>query len=329
MNRSCSLWKPLERGADLLIATVLALVAAVFAPGIVPEASAAMPPTAISYYVQPSDTTGSTSSTAYSWGCNEARSDNSHNANSYVTLDFGAQTAGGGGTYLPGSTQYSFTNGKIENFGYWFAAGYQFCSPAHRLWVNIATNNSRRTNGELGHIWGLIVNDIANFASSHGYSSVTIAAGNDIESWGPYSDINAWEWGTGGGSYAGTSGLLISDFGSADGCPTAYHQYTDRTCAVSSPNYNWLMSKYYWVSWGWPLNIANPEIYVAAQSVQWANISDYGKHYNDLTPIYFEGPMSATNSGLTPSQSWTSLTNALNTEGVPSYMPYSTQIRWG
>jgi hypothetical protein len=320
-----------RRGACLLITTALAVLGTSVGPGALLSraAASAMPPTANSHYINHTHTTGSTSSTAYTWGCNQARADNSHNADSFVTLDFGAQTAGGGGTYLPGQTTYSFTNGTIENFGYWFAAGYQFCYPAHRMWVNIATNNSRRTNGELGHVWGLVVQDIANFASSHGYANVSIAAGNDIESWGPYADISAWEWGTGGGSYAATTRLLVSNYGSADGCPTSYHQYTEHTCAVSSPNYNWPMSKYYWASWGWGPNLGNPEIYVSAQSVQWANISDWGRHYNDANPIYFQGPLSTPRSGyFTPSQSWAGLTNALNTEGVPSSMSYSTNIVW-
>ena len=218
---------------------------------IVTPANAATPASVWSYYVAPSDN----GTTAHGLGCNQAGWDNKRNTDSFVTLDFGAQNSNGSGTYLPSTTVF-WGNGSIESYAESFAGGYQSCSPQHLMFLALGTSNDGPVvDGYTGFQWGDTVQAVANY----GFGNVDIWGAIDAEAgFGPYAHVSNWEWGDGtGGGFEGVANNVISNFGSADGCPQYYAQWTsDYDCSG-----DWYLSSNYNVSWGWAPNIANPEIY--------------------------------------------------------------------
>ncbi len=289
-----------------------------------PAAWASNPPNNWSFYVASWDT----NSTAQQLGCNQANYDKSVNANSFVTLDFGAQYYTGSGTYVPSTTIY-WSNSTIEAYAENFAYGYQICGSSHYLTFNVGTNNDGSvTDGALGADWGSLVQSVASNVSNSGYANVIVYGAIDAEAgYGPFAHLYGWEFGDSSGpGFASRFGGLISDFGSADGCPQSYYQDTNRVCSG-----DWYLSSDYEAAWGWSPNIANPEIYydgcygLANEPVQWANISDFGAHYG-FGAIFFEGPLSQ-NYCLSPAQSYNDLVYSLNVDGAGvGPMPFLTQI---
>ena len=282
------------------------------------------PPTDLSYYVSSADT----DSTAQTLGCNQAQFDNTNHANSYVTLDFGAQRYDGAGTYLP-STTYFWSNSQDVSYALYFAYGYESCTPSYTVNLNIGTNNSGSgIDGALGADWGSLVQEVANDAAADGYSNVYVEGATDAEpGYSTFAVFTDWELGDStGGGYQSTTSLLISDFGSADGCPGTLGDYGDHYC-----DNTWYQSSVYDAAWGYSPNAGNPEIYyngcngLANQPVQWANISDFGIHYGKSGQILFEGPLDQDNC-LTSAEAWSDFQTALSDDGVSSAMSYSTEI---
>src|ERR1700677_3765910 len=119
--------------------------------------AAVRPPTDISYYVAPGDTY----SRAQNLGCEQAKFDNSHDVEGFVTLDFGAQRSNGAGTYLAGTAVY-WPNSAIERYSLGFAYGYQECGPSHVMILGVGTSNDGSvTDGKLGADWGTVVAAVA------------------------------------------------------------------------------------------------------------------------------------------------------------------------
>lgn len=309
--------------------TIVACLLASAAWGGVPAASA-HPPYDWNYYVIPSDSLSSGSRSAFQFGWNQARADIAHNYSSFVTLDFGAQSAGGGGTYLTHSTTW-WPYSHIEAFAEWFAYGYYRGAnngrSGHHLMLNLGTSNDGSvTDGYMGALWGSAVQAAANYVSDHGWSDVVIDGAIDVEAaWGPFTHVNGWEWGDStGAGYVHRTGALLADFGDAEGCP----QYFTSAKAYCGNGY-WTWS-YYYLSWGWHPNMAQPEIYFngchgyANQPVQWADISSWGRA-KGLRPIQWDATLSQ-NQCLTPKQSWGALVWALGRAGVPFNPLYETWI---
>jgi hypothetical protein len=286
--------------------------------------AASRPPTEFSYYVAPGDTYAR----AQNLGCEQARFDNSHSVDSFVTLDFGAQRADGAGTYLPSTTAF-WRNSAIEAYSLRFAYGYQSCEPGHVMLLGIGTSNDGTvTDGRLGADWGRVVSAVGGDASHDGYHSVAIQGAVDAEpGFGPFPHFQGWEWGDkSGGGYVSTSSSLLNDFGSADGCPQALGRSSDAMCGNG-----WTTEDEYDAVWGWKPNEATPEIYFngcggyAEQANQWADISDYGKHNQKQGKVLFVGPLDQGDC-LSASAAWSDFDAALGRDGVSDSMRFSTQI---
>lgn len=286
--------------------------------------AATRPPTDFSYYVSAHDTY----SRAQGLGCGQAKFDNSHGVNSFVTLDFGAQRSNGAGTYLAGTTTF-WPNSAIQRYSLHFAYGYQACHSRHVLIMGIGTSNDGAvTDGKLGADWGSVVHSVAVTSSRDGYRNVQVQGAIDAEpGFGPFPHFQGWEWGDRSGrGYVSTSKALINDFGSADGCPQSLGRYRDAMCGNG-----WTVKDEYEAVWGWKPNEGTPEIYFngcrgyANQANQWADISDYGKHNERSGKVLFVGPLDQ-GKCLSPPAAWSAFDGALGRDGVSDGMKFSTQI---
>jgi hypothetical protein len=313
------------RKARGIFAAVFTVLAGSVALNSGAAASAAVrPPTDFSYYVA----AGDTYSRAQALGCDQAKFDNSHSVDSFVTLDFGAQRSDGAGTYLASSTVF-WPNSAIERYSLGFAYGYQECEPGHIMILGVGTSNDGTvTDGRLGADWGTVVTAVAAGASRDGYRNVAVQGAVDAEpGFGPFPHFEGWEWGDRSGrGYVSTSKSLINDFGSADGCPQSLGRYSDAMCGNG-----WTTEDEYDAVWGWKPNEATPEIYFngcngyAEQANQWADISAYGAHNQKSGMVHFVGPLDQGNC-LTASAAWSAFDNALGRDGVADSMRFSTQI---
>jgi hypothetical protein len=272
-----------------------------------------------------SDTYNTGSNSAFQFGWSQGQYDISHNWNSFVTLDFGAQDSSGSGTYLTQSNTW-WSNSTIESFAEWFAYGYykgaNNGTSGHTLTLNVGTSNDGSvTDGGQGANWGSVVSTVAN----HVWSDNIIQGAIDVEAgYGPWAHVNNWEWGdsTGGGYH--TSGKLLVDYGDAEGCPQ-YYTNTNYYCGNG-----YYTEDYYYLNWGWSPNLSQPEIYYdgcngyANEPVQWADISWWGNS-NGLGTLDFSASLSQNNC-LSPDQSYTDLVNATKAAGVAWWPNYETQI---
>jgi hypothetical protein len=308
-------------GMYIAIFTVLVSAAIMNAK---PAAAAGRPPTDLSYYVAGGDTY----SRAQDLGCHQAKFGNSHRAESFVVLDFGAQRRDGAGAYLPSSVVY-WPNSVIKGYSLRFAYGYQRCRPRHVLILAVGTSNDGSvTNGALGAAWGRVVHAVAVDSSHDGYRSVAVQGGIDAEpGFGPFRHFAGWEWGDrSGGGYVRASRTLIDDFGSADGCPQSIGRSSNAKCASG-----WTVADEYDAVWGWKPNEGTPEIYFngcggyARQPNQWANISDYGKHHARAGKVLFVGPLDQ-DYCLSPAAAWSDFRAALRRDGVSDSMTFSMQM---
>ena len=297
----------------------------------------AKPPTDSSFYVRypyNGGATPDTSSNAYHLGCNQGSFDASHgNADSEVILDFGAQNSGNTGTYLTFTNTF-VTYANIEHYAENFAYGYWVCTGGDTtsvLTLDMGTNNSGAcVTNACGTTWGNVVKTAYNWTTTGTYSfvssQVTIYGANDIEpAWSSQSNAIAWTNG-----YNGSGPTFYVNFGSCDGCPTTAttgNGYTFTPCQGCS---SWNQYGVWEVSWGEPLGLAMPEIYVNPQQTQWAAISYYGKIAKSST-VYYEGPLDEYNldtSTYTASQAWTNFWNALQGFGgaIAQTPFYSSEI---
>jgi hypothetical protein len=153
-----------------------------------------------------------------------------------------------------------------------FVKGFYECSVAGAsLRVAFGTSNyGSKVTYTHGSAWAGMVNDIAAYADSNGYSSrVFVRAGSDMEpSWNGPITTRAWVDG-----YESTHTKWLYDAGSADGCPQTGDGTKDGTC-----NNGWKQSDVLYVSWGSPPAVPFPEIYATsgANAKQWQKVKLYG-----------------------------------------------------
>lgn len=312
-----------RKSLEMCVLALAALTVAVLAKPAYAQVIA-KPPTDLSYYVRPGDT----SVKAQRLGCRQAEFDNSHNHSSFVILDFGAQRSNGKGTYLTGSTVV-WTNAADENYSLRFAYGYEQCGPRHILILAAGTNNDgATTNGALGGIWGALVRTIAQQASRRGYSHVSVQGAMDAEpGFGSFPHFKAWEWGDRSGrGYVSQTSALLDDYGSADGCPQALGRIANLKCGNG-----WNLPDEYNAVWGWPPNEGTPEIYFdgcrgrANQVNQWANVSAYGRRFQHKGMVQFVAPLDQ-GTCLNSAASWREFQAALAGDSVPGAMRFSSEM---
>lgn len=278
-------------------------------------------------------------------GCNQGSFDGSHHQSSLVVLDFGAQYANGSGTEAFGGA--TFTNAQIEQAAEAFADRYYACTGSnYNVYLNLVlgTNDSPPANGSnaysptiyntLGKDWTNIALAVRSYLKNDGSAAqVYVWGGNDLETWctkntfrcTPASDATAWVQG-----FSANGTVSFDNFGSADQCPTSIDN--NAVCPPPlgfSSSYDYHQSDYYYYSWGAPPAQVTPEIYgINSQSLQWAEISLYGKSQS-AGAILFQGPWDEhdkdTSTDTSP-QAWNDFWNALNSKGLPDSFNFSCEI---
>lgn len=269
------------------------------------------PPTADSFYV-----TSTSTSTAYSHGCNQGNADANNHASSMVILDFGAQLADGSG--VDNWDAGHISNEQVEDEAEAFAHGYWVCTgsdTSSKLDLAIGTNNSGAVSSALGTTWAHVVAAVQSHDQAQGYASQVVAMGGDDMEPGFGGPTAAKDWAR--GYYNAGTGTVYADFGSADGCPPA-----GSTC-----NNGWTQYDEWFVSWGATAAVPTPEIYTNTAAWQWEDISLYGVN-NEGGAILFWGPVS-TPAYITPGDAWDDFANALcSRTSTCVHMSYSLRINW-
>jgi hypothetical protein len=319
----------LKRGFFLGVLLFLASTAMITLPMSASAATAPAPGT--SYYMNTIDT-----GTLYNMGYQKGQEDynKAGTQNSVVILDFGGQ---------PSSTTVSLrsmpdatldqVSKAIEEYshGYWKGTGSDTKSMVH---VIVGTNNSSTVSYQGGQNFAKMINTINNHNNAYSYSDqVEVDAGSDMEP--DYADptsTRAWVNG-----YDSVNSYSLYDYGSADSC---YHSSTSTGKINYTCNNGWDYEDLYYVSWGAPPAMPMPQIYDnnGAMAQQWQNINKYAvvthNKYMDFSASltqYGACQQSGCNSTLdnTPSQGWTQLYNALNSDPITAESTIaSTDIKW-
>ncbi len=282
----------------LLSGTVLLVL--VGAP--VAGATPAQPAPDASFYMNTTST-----STAYTLGCNQGKYDASHSQSSMVILDFGGQLANGSGTDEIGN-QFTFSNSQIESIVVSFGQGYYVCTGSDTtttVTIGVGTNSSYYDVSYAGgQAWGNLVNSIVSTVVNDGYNTqVDITGANDIEP-GFSTPSAAISWSQG---YASVTSYNYLDYGSADGCPAS----SDGNGAC---NNGWDQYDVWYVSYGSPPALATPEIYYQVNANQWQEVSLYGYQYQ-FGAVQYQGPLDEyplNSSTFTSTQAWDAFENALD-----------------
>lgn len=296
-------------GFALSIPMGLALSPAAYAAPAPPNLSAG-------YYVSTANT-----QTAYNLGCVDGEYDTAHGYGIRLAiLDFGAETSSG--TELINSTLIS--DAQIEAVAENYGLGYYNCSGStQRMTVSVGTNNSAgNVSYSGGQAWHDVLHGIwVSSTAADILSQVNFVGGNDIEAFpgATPSPVIAWA----NGWEASTTGLYL-DFGSADGCSeTGYSGGSGIGCNNGFNQYD-----YWYLSWGLPDAIAEPEIYAPGMAPEWKWICIYGNNVQGK-PISFEGPLNEyyLAHDYTPGQSWSDLWNALNGTVCAQTPPFETSMK--
>jgi hypothetical protein len=263
-------------------------------------------------------------------GCDQATADDAAGHNSEVVLDFGAQNLANTGTYPPfysGLWTYADVENTVENY----AAGYWACSNSstgHTVYLDIGTNNSgSNVSTATGQKWGDVVQAMVNWVPSH-VQHVVMQAGNDIEAWDSdpqqsYTNMLNWI-----GGYGSHTSRLVLNFGSLDGCSQTSPNDPPKTCNYWDVG-GWNQNSYWYLSWGYPLAIAEPEIFTLAQAKQWHMLSAYGD-IHETSEILFTAPgdqYAQCSCTFTAQQAWDNLYTQLTTSPAETQTPtYSMEI---
>jgi len=283
------------------------------------QAAAAKPETDWSYYML-----DGSSSNAYTLGCNQGDFDADHNSNSMAYLDFGGQNSSGSGTLEINDN--SVSNATIEAMAENFAIGYYICTGADTTTVldmSIGTNNSYddvSTAG--GRTWAAVVHAVQDSTDGEDAApQVYILGGSDIENFGQSDPGGTLDW-TNGFNDADVS--LYLDYGSADGCPESTHSNSP-ACNGGYTQYD-----YWYMGWGNPSAVADPQIYANGTQQEWTMISYYGYSYQGGNPIEFWAPQDEydlNSSTYSSSTAWTDFWNELNTySATADTPPFSNEI---
>ena len=310
------------RHRDWALRTILSALVAVgliLVPASPSAATPPKPPTDWSWYAL-----SYSPSWAYNTGCSQGEYDASHNsADSVVVLDFGGQTSGNTGTYLPKNGTY-ITYAQAESMTEQFARGYYVCTGSDTtsiLYLSMGTNNYRYLGSSYGTAWGNVVDATAAWViGQHLAGQVALWGANDIEPmWSSWSEAFAWA-----SAYDAASPSLYIDFGSADGCPQTYYSSAGNTCANG-----WDQHAEWWVGWGVSAAVPLPQIYYVSQSNQWYWICKYAVALRG-SKIFYKGPLdegTLAPTTLSATQSWTTFSDRLNNDSATSQsMPYSAEM---
>jgi hypothetical protein len=302
-------------------------VLALQAPLASPALAASPPPVTYSRYV------GTLS--MYTMGCNQGRhADSIGQPREIAILSFGDPGWNGSGTFgawdnrLPGGfATISQIQGAVQSYmqGFWnctVANSHSFMEVAPGV-----TNHGGAGTYAHGQAWGAMIGNLQSWIRSNNFGSQLYALGaGDLEpSWGSVSQTESWVNG-----YS-TKGQLYFDFGSADGCPP-----------YGGCNNGWSQAAEYYVSWGATFADAVPEIFTesGSQAAQWESISLWGSYNGVAGAIRFSAAMSqyqacrdvgssCSGEDNTPAQSWTQLTNAMNSNSrTAGSISYSTEVSY-
>jgi probable HAF family extracellular repeat protein len=205
------------------------------------------------------------------------------------TLKNGVYGVSGLGGYTPLST--------VEDLVEDFASGYYNNLGANNtLHIRIAISTSNGTTqcggnqvsfGH-GHAWAQMVNRVASWVLSNGYSEqVDIAGGSDMEAssdawpsvascaaagspeWAGPVDTKSWV----NGYNSVSPKRYLYDLGDAGGCPQSGTTAIAGSCAAG-----WTQEDIWYVSWGTAVSWPVPEVYRTdgVQAAQWQQLSLYG-----------------------------------------------------
>lgn len=179
-----------------------------------------------------------------------------------------------------------------------------------------------------GAEWASVVNQLATYARS--WPGITVAAGNDIEAnfTGCVDQATAWTQ-----ALLGATSQPYVFTGTAWGCPTELGQ-TGTDCAAHG-DYGWTQQALYQLAYGLApsQSIPLPQIYIAEQATQWADISATGS-----APIVFGGVLTSVSAcapadsgctSLSSSTAWNTLSDQLSRSAATKIaaMPYATDLR--
>jgi hypothetical protein len=282
----------------------------------------ARPPADWSFYI-----TSTSTSTAYTFGCDQGRADASFSPpiNSEVVLDFGGQLGDSSGALMINGV--SISNSQLEAVTEAFAQGYWDCTTTNDntsvMHLAIGTNNSfADISFAGGQAWVNEVAAIQAFITSKGFDSQIVMLGaNDLEP--GFGDApSAIDWANG---FASVSGFLYLNYGSADGCP----QFSaDNGSCING----WNQFDVWYVSWGAVPAEPAPEIYFLTQSRQWAMISLYGaQSQSNQGAVLMQGPWDEHDldtTTLTSAQAWNALWTDLNNNSATAQdMPFAMEIQ--
>jgi hypothetical protein len=195
--------------------------------------------------------------------------------------------------------------------------GFVACrSGSASVTIAVGTNNdgdfTNYTAAEKGTDWAeqVIKQLVAHVA---GQSGLEVVGANDIEAGFASTEAQAEQWES--AYLAGTSARLVYD-GSLDACPTAFGA-TGSCGSVNDDNgvlKTWTLDQYARMTHGLsPTRIvALPQIYVAAQAWQWANLV-----FASAGPLAFIGSLTehaaiGNDSQFTSEQGWGALSDALS-----------------
>jgi hypothetical protein len=235
-----------------------------------------------------------------------------------VVLDFGqvARDPGASSTYDSYGTyiiQYPYpfrSDTKIrQDVEHYAAAWWHSTSTCPRLHIVVGLNNQNEcpVSGQgcakytAGVEWANVLADLRDYlVANHFDGQITAWAGDDIETgWDSATATRKFVDGFNDQAYPG---LELINFGDA----WASNQWsTQDICYVS-----------YGATHDWPL----PEAYTAQAVTSWILI-------RNACFMYFRGVMSTT-IGYTASDAWTHMWNALNNNGYPQTLQFSTRIKY-
>jgi hypothetical protein len=271
-----------------------------------------LPATSTSHYVRTVSTAtgrfGDPSATGV--GCADANS-----GTAFVLLDIGAQANDGSGVVLSTtSTKVSYANlvATINNY----VTSYRACN-GRTLEVAVGTNNSGDFGAypatQRGTDWAVNVLDALTAKTG-----VTFTGANDIEGSFTSTEAQAQQWET--AFLAGTSKNLIYN-GSLDGCPDTYGA-PPTTCS-----YGWTQADYHSLTHNGTRISVLPQIYVASQARQWANLV-----HTTSSDITFRGSLTehgagcATACDMVSPQGWAFLYHALSTVVTTPSLPVAEDL---
>lgn len=281
------------------------------------------------------------------------------NQDSVAALLFRAPTFSNGqyGTAALGITNIPLSTVEIlvKDFasGYYNALGNN--NTLHVRIVIATSNGTTQCQGSQvsfghGQAWAQMVNDVASWVISQGYSGqVDIAGGSDMEPemdvWPPAAGCNSGgqpKWASRSDTVNWVNGYssisprrFLYDVGAASGCPQSGTTLVPGTC-----NNGYTQEDIWFISWGAPPSEPLPEIYTTSGSManEWQQLSLYGRlaHNDSMTIAGALTELGACQqrgcSALlrnSPAQGWQQLFNALRSDPRTNQtLSWSTDIKY-